>query len=224
VVVAQAQTPPKAKEENPSGAAPAVVSAPAIVAQAQLPKAPVPPDLQNPAGAGDAPSTIPSVAQSPQESGTDASSSAKPDRNKSGLNVATIAPTPASPRHISQPELDTLLKRFVFVYQAGDIEQFLNLFANDVRTNDRTSKAGLREDYEDLFGTTDMRQMVLGNVTWEVNDNHANGWGNFEVKVRKAGPEEQIKIFNGSLTFQVDKIDGRLQIKKLYHGQWRSGG
>jgi hypothetical protein len=111
----------------------------------------------------------------------------------------------------------------VFVYQAGDIDQFLKLFANDVRTNDRTSKAGVREDYEELFGTTDMRQMILGNVTWEVSDNHANGWGNFEVKVRKSG-QESIKAFNGSLTFQVDKIDGRLQIKKLYHGQWRAGG
>jgi hypothetical protein len=64
--------------------------------------------------------------------------------------------------------------------------------------------------------------MILGNVAWEVNDNSANGWGNFEVKVRNAG-QETIKAFNGSLTFQVEKIDGRLQIKKLYHGQWRAG-
>ena len=222
-VVAQTQTPPK--EQNPAGAAPAVAPAPTIVAQAQLPKAPTPPEVQNPAGAaaGDASSPIPSAAQSPQQSDTDASSSAKPDRNKSDLNIATIAPTSASSKQISQAELTTFLNRFVFVYQAGDIDQFLNLFANDVRTNDRTSKAGVREDYEDLFGTTDIRQMILGNVTWEVSDNHANGWGNFEVKVRKTG-QESIKAFNGSLTFQVDKIDGRLQIKKLYHGQWRAGG
>ena len=215
---------PTPRTKRQSRTAPAAVPAPTSVAQAQLPQAQTPPE-QNPAGAaaGDAPSPIPSAAQSTQQSGTDASSSAKPEPDKSDLNIATIAPTSAASRQISQPELATLLKRFVFVYQAGDIEQFLNLFASDVRTNDRTSKAGLREDYEDLFGTTDIRQMVLGNVTWEVNDNHANGWGNFEVKVRKVGQEEQIKAFNGSLTFYVEKIDGRLQIKKLYHGQWRTG-
>jgi hypothetical protein len=140
------------------------------VAQAQLPKAPTPPEVQNPAGttAADRTFPVPPVAQSPQQSDTDASSSAKPDPNKSDLNVATIAPTSASSGQISQAELTTFLNRFVFVYQAGDIDQFLNLFANDVRTNDRTSKTGLREDYEELFRTTDIRQMVLGNVTWEV--------------------------------------------------------
>jgi CheY-like chemotaxis protein len=202
----QAQTPPR--EQNPGVAAPAALS--------------IPPGEQNPADAAAAASPNPSVAPSPQQSGTDASSSAMPDETEPAAVVAKVLPTPASPRKISQPELATLLKRFVFVYQAGDIEQFLNLFSSDVRTNAQTSKAGLREDYERLFSTTDMRQMILGNVAWEVNDNSANGWGNFEVKVRNAG-QESIKAFNGSLTFQVEKIDGRLQIKKLYHGQWRAG-
>jgi hypothetical protein len=221
-VVAQAQTPPK--EQKSESAAPAAVSAPPVVAQAQLPKSQTPPEAQNPVDnvAGDASFPIPPVARSSQQSGADTSSGAIPDRTESDAVVAKIAPTSASPGKISQPELATLLKRFVFVYQAGDIEQFLNLFASDVRTNAQTSKAGVREDYERLFSTTDMRQMILGNVTWEVNDNNANGWGNFEVKVRNAG-QETIKAFNGSLTFHVEKIDGRLQIKKLYHGQWRAG-
>lgn len=202
----QAQTPPR--EQNSVAAAPAAL--------------PILPGEHNPADAAAASSPNPSVAQSSQQSGADASPGAIPDEAEPAAVVARIVPTPASPRKIGQPELATLLKRFVFVYQAGDIEQFLNLFASDVRTNAQTSKEGLRDDYERLFSTTDMRQMVLGNVTWEVNDNQANGWGNFEVKVRNAG-QESIKAFNGSLTFQVEKIDGRLQIKKLYHGQWRAG-
>ena len=220
-VVAQAQTPPK--ELKSESTAPATVSAPAVVAQAQLPKAQTPPETQNTAGiaAGDASFPTPSVAQPSQQSGTDAASSAMPDRMK--LDEVFAKTTSTSSSQISQPELATLLKRFVSAYQAGDIEQFLSLFAIDVRTNDRTSKVGLREDYAGLFNTTDMRQMVLGNVTWDVSDNQASGWGNFEVKVRKAG-QETIKTFNGSLTFQVEKIGGQVQIKKLYHGQWRAGG
>jgi hypothetical protein len=82
-----------------------------------------------------------------------------PDETEPAAVVAKVLPTPASPRKISQPELATLLKRFVFVYQAGDIEQFLNLFSSDVRTNAQTSKAGLREDY----AANDSRECGLGS-------------------------------------------------------------
>jgi hypothetical protein len=204
----QAQTPPRA--QNPEAAAPAPA------------KAPTPAAEQNPVDIAATPSPNPSVAQSSQQGGTDASTVALPDRIKLDDVFTNTAATAAPSRNISQSELATLLNRFVFVYQAGDIDLFLNLFASDVRTNVQTSKQGLREDYERLFNTTDLRQMVLGKVTWEVNDNAANGWGNFEVKVRNEG-QETIKAFNGSLTFHVEKIDGRLQIKKLYHGQWRAG-
>jgi len=159
----------------------------------------------------------------PVTSGKGGSAAAgEPGEGKSAVTASAAAPAPAVSKQISQSDLTGVVKRFEFVYEAGDIEQFLRLFDDDVRTNDRYSKDGLREDYEELFKTTDMRKMVLGNVTWEARDNHADGWGNFEVSVRKAG-EQEIKTYKGSLTFYVEKIDGRVRIKRLYHGQWRAG-
>lgn len=229
------------KTNPPAGVAPAAVPAPTDVAKAEASQAQTPPRVQNPEAAAPAPATVPtpaeaqspvgtaatpspnpSVAQSSQQGGADASTAALPDRIKLDEVFTNTASTTVPSRKITQSELAALLNRFVFVYQAGDIDLFLNLFASDVRTNAQTSKAGLRDDYERLFNTTNLRQMVLGKVTWEVNDNNANGWGNFEVKVRNEG-QETIKAFNGSLTFHVEKIDGRLLIKKLYHGQWRAG-
>ena len=149
--------------------------------------------------------------------------SVSPEPTAKSNNTTVAAATPVAPvsNVISQADLVGVIKRFEFVYEAGDIEQFLRLFDNNVRTNDRYSKDGLREDYEGLFKTTDMRNMVLGNMTWEARDNHADGWGNFEVRVRKVG-EQEIKTYKGSLTFYVEKIDGRVRIKRLYHGQWRA--
>lgn len=171
---------------------------------------------------GSASASLPGEPQSDQQTGSEAISNTTVARSKVDLEAVTIAPiTPTG--QISQAELVTLLKKFVFVYEAGDINQFLNLFDQNVRTNDRSTKEGLREDYESLFKTTDLRQMVLGNVNWELRDNKADGWGNFEVKVRNKG-EQTIKAFNGSLTFHVVKVDGRLLIKHLYHGQRRVGG
>lgn len=194
------------------------------VAQKQLTKALPSLETPNPAGVtgDDSSALLPAAAQISQQSGADDSSDAVLSRNKEDLSVATITPPPAAPNQISRTELALLIKKFVFVYEAGDINQFLSIFDEDVRTNDRTSKAGLREDYEELFGTTNLRQMVLENVTWEFSDNQAYGWGNFQVKVRKTN-EEQIKAFKGSLTFHVGKRDGQLFIKHLYHGQWKVG-
>jgi len=152
----------------------------------------------------------------------DSATAGAPGEGKSTVTASAAAPVAAPSKQLSQAELAGVAKRFEFVYEAGDIEQFLRLFDDDVRTNDRYSKDGLREDYEELFKTTDMRDMILGNVTWEARDNHADGWGNFEVRTRKAG-EQEIKTYKGSLTFYVEKIDGRIRIKRLYHGQWRAG-
>jgi len=161
----------------------------------------------------------PSVEPATNEKGNGVAGSG--GEGKSIVTASAAAPAPPVSNVISQADLTGVIKRFEFVYEAGDIEQFLRLFDNDVRTNDRYSKDGLREDYEDLFKTTDMRNMVLGNVTWEARDNHADGWGNFEVRIRKAG-EQEIKTYKGSLTFYVEKIDGRVRIKRMYHGQWRA--
>lgn len=172
--------------------------------------------------AGDSPATLPKDPQSSQQDTSAAVTNPTVARSKVELAPVTIAPA-TSIGQISQTELAALLRRFIFVYEAGDINQFLNLFDQNVRTNDRSSKAGLREDYEGLFNTTDLRQMNIGNVTWELRDDKADGWGNFEVKTRKKG-EAQAKAFTGSLTFHVVKNDGRLLIKQLYHGQRRAGG
>jgi len=142
--------------------------------------------------------------------------------------VATVGPprtdvAAASNTKLTKAELTSLIKRFVFVYQAGDIQQFLSLFDDNIRTNDRTTKAGLRQDYEELFRSTSMRQMVLGDISWDIKDQQAEGAANFEVRVRRVN-EQEVRVYQGSLTFHVEKADGRIRINRMYHGQWKAQG
>jgi hypothetical protein len=217
VAAATSRTPGQAGTSTiqPTEQAPAAISTPA---KTEAPQA-TPSVLV--AGTAKPPRPRPSVEPATSEKGGSAAAGASGEE-MSIVTASAAAPVPAVSKQISQAELAGVAKRFEFVYEAGDIEQFLRLFDDDVRTNDRYSKDGLREDYEELFKTTDMRDMILGNVTWEARDNHADGWGNFEVRTRKAG-EQEIKTYKGSLTFYVEKIDGRVRIKRLYHGQWRAG-
>jgi len=164
--------------------------------------------------------TVPSTAAATAESATDPRGVA-PDSQ-----VATIGPPraeapPIPSTKLTKAELASLVNRFVFVYQAGDIQQFLSLFDDNIRTNDRSTKAGLREDYEELFRSTAMRQMVLGDIAWDIKDRQAEGAANFEVRVRRANDDE-LKVYQGSLTFHVEKVGGRIRIIRMYHGQWKA--
>lgn len=136
--------------------------------------------------------------------------------------AAGIAAARPLPERLSRDDLTTLLKRFAYVYEAGDIEQFMNLFAVNARTNDRSNRDGIRQDYETLFRTTDLRQFKLSHINWELDSNQAHGWGNFEVTVRRAGDQE-LHNYSGSLTLYVERIEGRPRIVRLYHGQRRAG-
>lgn len=134
--------------------------------------------------------------------------------------VATASPA-AQVSRISRDELTTFLRRFASVYEAGDLDQFLTLFADNARTNDRTGRRGIREDYDTLFRSTDLRRMKLGEINWEIEANQAYGWGDFEVTVKRSADQESY-VYTGSLTFVVEKVDGRLRITRLYHGQQRT--
>lgn len=160
--------------------------------------------------------------------------SAEPERGDFGREDVALAeraaPAPApvpeaGPRpplnRISQAELQSFLTRFASVYEAGDLDQFMGLFADNARTNDRTSRQGIRLDYDSLFRTTDLRQMKLGEINWELNGSEAQGWGEFDVRVRRRGEQEPYR-YTGSLTFVLQKADGRLRIARLYHGQRRA--
>lgn len=159
-------------------------------------------------------------ASSPAPAGAPATAAS--DTVARDADIEPSAAKPAAPERLTREDLSTLLKRFTFVYEAGDIEQFMNLFATNARTNDRMNRDGIRKDYESLFRTTDLRQFKLSHINWEVDSNEAHGWGNFEVTVRRAGDQE-LHNYSGSLTLYVERIDGRARIVRLYHGQRRAG-
>lgn len=134
--------------------------------------------------------------------------------------AATPPPRPA-PVRLSREELASLLQRFVSVYEAGDIEQFMALLADNVQTNDRITRQAVRDDYARLFRTTDLRQMRIETMNWDVEDDQAHGWGEFEVRVRRQG-DATVHHYQGSITVQVRKAGGRPRIERLYHSERRA--
>lgn len=117
---------------------------------------------------------------------------------------------------ITKAELRALLRSFVAHYQAGDLDRFMDLFAEEARTNESTTRDDIRLEYARLFWTTDMRRMTLRNVSWDRQHNRAQGWADFEVKVQKKG-EREISTYTGNLAFQIEKQGQRIRITRFYH-------
>ncbi|TDJ62130.1 MAG: nuclear transport factor 2 family protein [Proteobacteria bacterium] len=121
-------------------------------------------------------------------------------------------------RKESADTLSALLHRFVSSYETGNLDQFMTLFAEDAQTNERRNRDEIRTDYDDLFQTTDRRRLKLIDINWEPGNHAVQGWGRFEVKVRKKGKPE-VTTYIGGLRFRVEKPGPQLRITHLYHTQ-----
>jgi len=139
-------------------------------------------------------------------------------------NIASASPGAAAeqrmPDKITVGELSAMLRTFIAGYETGDLNRFMGLFAEEARTNERKNRAQIRKDYENLFLSTDMRRMVLQDLSWELKGNRALGWGNFDVKVQSKG-EQNVKTYSGSLAFQIERRGQAIRITRLYHSQNR---
>ena len=135
------------------------------------------------------------------------------------LDVAIAAtPKQSTPQRITSGALTILLSQFMSSYDAGNLDQFMTLFAEDAHTNERRNRDEIRTDYDDLFQTTDRRRLTLIDVNWEPGNDAVQGWGRFEVKVRKKGRPE-VTTFVGGLRFRVEKPGPQIRIAHLYHTQ-----
>ncbi len=133
------------------------------------------------------------------------------------LSLAPGVQQPAS-RRITRDALGRLLHDFVRKYQAGDLDQFMSLFAQNTQANERRERGQVRKDYEDLFQTTDVRRMRLIDVNWQRVSGGVQVRAHLEIKVRRNG-EQEVKTYIGKLKFHVEKQGPRLVITRLYHSQ-----
>lgn len=112
---------------------------------------------------------------------------------------------------ISAESLNRLLTAMTVAYEAGDIEKFMGLFANNAKTNDRATVSGIREDYVGLFANTTFRKIDFKNMKWRWDESAMRGEGKYEVVVLAKG-KEQKDIYRGTLWMHVERHEGKPRI------------
>jgi TolA protein len=118
-------------------------------------------------------------------------------------------------KRVPAEALANLLQSFTKAYEAGNIEQFMVLFAADAQSNDRPNVQGIREDYQGLFENTSLRKIDLKAMTWQWDENGvARGEGTYDVEVQANG-QSNTNLYHGKLWIQVEQRDDGARITHL---------
>lgn len=142
------------------------------------------------------------------------------ERFNNTVNAAAITSISSLRTEINREELDSLVNKFVDAYERGNLSQFTQLFASDARANNRSSLAGIVEDYRTLFETTDTRLMVLNGLQWRHASQRATGDAQFKLTIKRKGSDEK-DVFDGNITLEIEKQAGHARITGLFHSQRR---
>jgi len=99
----------------------------------------------------------------------------------------------------------------ISTYEAGDITNFMKLFAKDAQTNDRATVEGIRDDYVGLFDNTKSRKIAFSNLEWKWDGETARGEARYDVDVQPNG-QDKIDHYQGQVWIQVERRDNVLRI------------
>lgn len=113
-------------------------------------------------------------------------------------------------------ELRKLLFLFVDGYQRGDIQTFMQVFADDVQSDEGSGSDSLKQAYIDVFNTTSDREMVVKNMHWVHQEQQMQGNATYEVKIRR-NERTKVKLISGKLRFDVKKVNNQSKINGFYY-------
>lgn len=113
-------------------------------------------------------------------------------------------------------ELRKLVFLFVDGYQRGDIQTFMQAFADDVQSDEGPGRDNLQQAYIDVFNTTSDREMVVKNLHWVQQGQQMQGNATYEVKIRR-NERTKSRMITGKLRFDVKKLNNQSKIKGFYY-------
>jgi len=105
---------------------------------------------------------------------------------------------------ISEQEINTLLSNFMAAYEVGNLENFIENFALDARSNESRNRKEIERDYKKLFMVTDYRKLELDNLSWRETNNQMDGKGSFTITVREKGAD-RFKNISGNINLIIGK-------------------
>jgi hypothetical protein len=139
-----------------------------------------------------------------------------PDMLSASLNKKSITDQSRNAKRPTPAQLQYITTQLITAYEAGDINKFSSLFAEDVKSNDRLDRAGLMKDYQQLFNTSSDRQMFIQNMHWQNEPIGAKGTGDLQVMVLSENGSD-VYSMEGKIEIVAQRRNNKVLITHLYH-------
>ena len=124
--------------------------------------------------------------------------------------------TPPQTLPISEDELSAVLVRFRQAYDTGNMNELIQLFASDARSDDDDNREAIARSYQKLFNVTDERRLALNDLRWRNIGDAVQGVGHFGVTVKEKGRYWE-SSYSGNISVRIQKRDGQVLITELDH-------
>ena len=108
-----------------------------------------------------------------------------------------------------------MLSQYTAAYASGDIRALMRLFTRDA-TNNRGNRDAIAYDYQELFSSSETREITLSTTGWRANDTTATVLAKYEAKVKRPG-RWRPSTSRGDIRFDLEYENGTLRIKTIRH-------
>ncbi|MBW8312201.1 MAG: hypothetical protein K0M64_09225, partial [Rhizobium sp.] len=134
--------------------------------------------------------------------------------------VAHIAPaTPEPPQPATAPITEAaaqaILGQYTAAYASGDIRSLMRLFTRDA-TNNRGNRDAIAYDYQELFSSSETREITLSTTGWLASGGTATVLAKYEAKVKRPG-RWLPGTSRGDIRFDFAYENGALRIRNIRH-------
>lgn len=117
---------------------------------------------------------------------------------------------------LTDRELHNIISSFMSSYANGDVDAFMQIFDEQVSSNEGGGKSGLYRAYEDLFAKTDSRSIVLKDLQWKKQGSFAVAHADYRASTLRAGESQGTTSF-GEIQIEVVKTGGRVMISGFFY-------
>ncbi|WP_047549735.1 J domain-containing protein [Methylotenera sp. G11] len=113
-------------------------------------------------------------------------------------------------------ELHDLIASFMNNYANGDINAFMQIFDEQVRSDESGGKRGLSSAYADFFAKTASRSIVLKDLQWKKQGALAIAFADYRATTLRTG-ESKDSTSSGKLQIEVAKTGSRAMISGFFY-------
>ncbi|KPJ91724.1 MAG: hypothetical protein AMJ55_11130, partial [Gammaproteobacteria bacterium SG8_15] len=121
----------------------------------------------------------------------------------------------SKPKHPTPAELQDLVTQYITAYETGDVTELMHLFANATWTSSRTGLVEMKQNYQNLFSTTNGREMFVKNINWNFKDKKALGTG--ELVLSYHTKDDQIVTQTGKIRFVATRHGDNVRFTQMFH-------